>query len=112
MAGISPEKSCHWLTLLWWWWRLYLCGNRISGAPRHRRNLTHGLISTTRVATCSSSLNWECVVDAGWIASDFASPTLAPWPRRLDGVEVHKGPRNISQDKPNSLFDFRTVSYQ
>jgi len=24
--------------------------------------------------------------------------TLSPWPRRLDGVEAHEGPRNISQD--------------
>ena len=24
--------------------------------------------------------------------------TLSPRPRRFDGVEVHKGPRNISQD--------------
>ena len=24
--------------------------------------------------------------------------TLSPCPRRLDGVEVHDGPRNISQD--------------
>ena len=26
--------------------------------------------------------------------------TLSPWPRRLDGVEAHEGPRNISQDNP------------
>ena len=24
--------------------------------------------------------------------------TLSPWPCRLDGVEAHEGPRNISQD--------------
>ena len=34
----------------------------------------------TPVENCSASSSWECVVDAGWMISDFASPTLA---RRL-----------------------------
>jgi len=27
--------------------------------------------------------------------SNVGRPTLSPWPRRLDGVEAHKDPRNI-----------------
>ena len=34
---------------------LDLCGNQISDAPRHRRNLTHCLISTQRWDFCSSA---------------------------------------------------------
>ena len=33
----------------------------------------------TPAAASSSSLSCECVVDALWIASDFASPMLARW---------------------------------
>ena len=29
---------------------------------------------------------------------------LSPWPRRLDGVEAHEGPRNISQDNLTHLL--------
>ena len=33
----------------------------------------------TPAASSSSSSSWECVVVAGWIASDLASPMLARW---------------------------------
>ena len=33
--------------------------------------------SVTPVVTCSSGVSCECVVEAGWIASDFASPMFA-----------------------------------
>ena len=47
-----------------------LCGNRISGAPR------------CCLCSCVCSMAWNFqAIDA----------TLSPWPRRLDGVEVHKG---------------------
>ena len=66
--------------------RLDLCGNRIARAPRvvdamlsQYLRLLDGVTFETG-ATCSSSeplSRCECVVEAGWIASDFASPTFA-----------------------------------
>ena len=38
----------------------------------------------------------SCVCAMAWRFRAIDA-TLSPWPRRLDGVEAHKGPRNISQ---------------
>ena len=43
--------------------------------PTDRRTVS----CVTPAASSSSSLSCECVVDALWIASDFASPMLARW---------------------------------
>ena len=43
--------------------------------PTDRRTVS----CVTPAAASSSSLSWECVVVALWIASDFASPMLARW---------------------------------
>ena len=42
-------------------------------------------------ATCFRS----CVCAMAW-RFHAIDATLSPWPRQLDGVEVHEGPRNIS----------------
>ena len=39
----------------------------------------------------------SCVCAMAW-RFHAIDATLSPWPRRLDGVEAHEGPRNISQD--------------
>ena len=39
----------------------------------------------------------SCVCSMAW-SFQAIDATLSPRPRRFDGVEVHKGPRNISQD--------------
>ena len=36
-------------------------------------------LRVTPAAASSPASSWECVVEAGWIASDFASPMLARW---------------------------------
>ena len=33
----------------------------------------------TPVCACSSGVSWECVVVAGWMISDLASPMFARW---------------------------------
>ena len=43
--------------------------------PTDRRTVS----CVTPAAASSSSLSCEWVVDAGWIASDFASPMFARW---------------------------------
>ena len=43
--------------------------------PTDRRTVS----CVTPAAASSSSLSCECVVDALWIASDFASPMFARW---------------------------------
>merc|ERR1711903_15288 len=39
----------------------------------------------------------SCVCAMAWRFRAIDA-TLSPWPRRLDGVEAHEAPRNISQD--------------
>ena len=53
-------------------------------------------------------------VDATCVDIKFRAPhaidvTLSPWPRRLDGVGAHEGPRNISQDNLTHWLIFTQV---
>ena len=40
---------------------------------------SRSMFGYTPAATCSASLSWECVVDAGCTIRDLASPTLPTW---------------------------------
>ena len=53
--------------------------------------------------TCRAPCRRDSVGSMAW-SFQAIDATLSPRPRRLDGVDVHEGPRNISQDN-----DFHTV---
>jgi len=78
--------------------RSSLCGNQISGAPRHRRVVTHWLISTQarRASPCRSAANSRCSTSSRGRCRRAAWS----WPSRRAGAPRRRTPSSRAAGAP------------